>query len=77
MPVHIRELGGTASFLDGPLIIAVVDLGIVIDPVHGTPYWNDDLVAPVTASVQQRGRLGNLECVVVGHRGAGAVNLEV
>lgn len=77
MLISLVELGDTASLLDGPLVVAIVELSIVVDPVHSRPERDDDLVAPIAGLVQQLGRFGNLEGVMFGHLVARAVHLDL
>lgn len=59
------------------MVVAVVELSLVVDPVHRRSYWNDNLVTPIAGLVQKLCCFGNLESVVVGHFVAGAVDLEL
>lgn len=76
MSISFVELCDTASLLDGPLVVAVIELSVIVDPIHRRSDWNDDFVAPIAGPVQQLCCLGDLEGVVVGHLEAGAVDLK-
>lgn len=76
VPIDLIELINTARLLNGPLVVAVIDLSVVVHPVHRRPDRNDDPISPVAALVQQLCRFGNLEGIVVGHCSTGAMNLE-
>lgn len=77
MSISLVKLVATACLLNGPLVVAIVELSVVVDPVHRRPHWNDNFAAPIAGPVQQFRRFGYLEGVVVGHLVAGAVDLDL